>query len=90
MKTRSIYLAVTLIGLLSGCERDNLEERTRLFESCVSRAEEKYNTEYESMCNAHPLTTPTKCYFDITQKGQLVQSKDNAISACATMYAPRQ
>lgn len=81
---RAVFLSVLII---SGCS--NNAENKKNFEECVQQAELKYQTAYSSICIHKSYMKPGECEYNIESNNSLVRSKDNEITACAAMYAPK-
>ena len=85
------FLTLALIISASCSNNDNIEVLAKKYQDCVSNAESKHSAELEEMCNANlDYGSTTRCTYPIASKESLDRSKDNEISACATMYAPRR
>lgn len=82
---RRVVLLYALI--LAGC--NNNAENKKNFEACVQQAEQKYQIAYASICIHQSWHKPGECSYNIESNNALVRSKDNEITACALMYAPK-
>jgi uncharacterized lipoprotein NlpE involved in copper resistance len=82
---RRVVLLFALI--LAGC--NNNAENKKNFKACVEHAERKYQIAYESICIHQSWHKPFECSYNIESKNALLRSRDNEITACALMYAPK-
>lgn len=82
---RGVILLSVLI--LSGC--NNNAENKKNFDACVQQAEKKYEIAFASICIPKSWDKPGECSYSIESKNALLRSKDNEITACALMYAPK-
>ena len=80
-------LLLLSVLILSGC--NNNAENKKNFEACVQKAEQKYQIAYSSICIRESYMKPGECRYNIESNNALVRSKDNEITACAVMYAPK-
>lgn len=80
---------VLLISALILCGCNNNAENKKNFEACVERAEQKYRTAHAAICIHESWHKPGECSYNIESNNALVRSKDNEITACAQMYAPK-
>ena len=80
-------MVLILLFLVYGCT--NQAENKANFEACVFQAELKYTTAFSEICRHDAFNKPGECSYNIESKNALLRSKDNQISACATMYAPK-
>lgn len=76
-----------LVLILSGCNKN--AENKKNFEACIQQAEQKYQTAHDSICIHRAWHKPGECSYNIESNNTLVRSKDNEITACALMYAPK-
>ena len=76
-----------LVLIVCGCTNNNAENKAN-FEACVQRAEQKYEQAHSAICTRESWYKEGECRYNIESNNALVRSKDNEISACATMYAP--
>ena len=81
---RALFLSVLII---SGCS--NNAENKKNFEACVQQAEQKYQIAHDSICIHESYMKPGECRYNIESNNSLVRSKDNEITACSVMYAPK-
>ena len=72
--------------ILCGCDNNDNKKR---FEVCVQNAEQKYSVAYASICKHETWHDAGECSYDIRTNNALLSSKDNEITACALMYAPK-
>ena len=72
--------------LIYGCS--NQAENKANFEACVQRAEAKFEVAHSAICIRRSYQAAGECSYNIESNNALVRSKDNEITACATMYAP--
>lgn len=79
--------AIFLLLILSGCSNDAQNKKN--FQECVEQAELKYTIAFSEICRHGAFDKPGECSYNIESKNALLRSKDNQISACATMYAPK-
>ena len=75
-----------LLFLICGCS--NQAENKANFEACVQRAEAKFAVAHDAICIRQSYQNAGECMYNIESNNALVRSKDNEITACATMYAP--
>lgn len=80
---RVFFLSVLII---CGCSNDAQNKAN--FEACVLKAEEKYQKAFNEICIHQSWDQAGRCSYNISTNNALVHSKDNEITACATMYAP--
>jgi ABC-type uncharacterized transport system auxiliary subunit len=83
MKKFMLLLAL----VLSGC--NNNAENKKNFEACVQQASENIKYLFLSICKHESWHKPGECSYNIESNNALVRSKDNEITACALMYAPK-
>lgn len=76
-----------LVFLIIGCS--NQAENKANFEACVQRAEAKFQVAHDAICIRQSYQKAGECMYNIESNNALVRSKDNEITACATMYAPK-
>lgn len=81
---KAILLAVLIF---SGC--NNSAENKKNFEACVARAEMKYQQAFSAICIHRSYDKEGYCSYSVLDKSSLERSKDNEITACAQMYAPK-
>ena len=75
--------------LVLGCSNDNAANKVN-FENCVQLADKQYKQEFSEICIKESYHKPGECSYDRRQSEALLRSKDNKITACATMYAPKR
>lgn len=75
--------------LIAGCTDQSAQNKID-FEACVQRAENKYEREFRAICIRSYSDKQGECSYNIQDKNALLRSKDNEITACATMYAPKR
>ena len=85
MKTIVLFF----ILLVSACS-DNAAINKANFEDCVERAEDKYQEAFSRICRKTTFDKAGTCSYNIDNNNALIRSKDNEITACATMYAPKR
>jgi len=85
MKIVIIFFAL----LAYGCSNDNAANKVN-FENCVQLAEQKYKEEFSEICIKESYQKAGECRYNLRQNEALLRSKDNKITACATMYAPKR
>ena len=85
MKIIAFFLAI----LVYGCSNDNAQNKVN-FEACIERAEQKYRLAFSDICIKQRYDKSGECSYNIESNKALVRSKDNEITACATMYAPKR
>jgi hypothetical protein len=84
----SMRKAILLSALiLAGC--NNNAENKKNFEACVQQAEQKFKIANASICIHQAWHKPGECSYNIESNNAYVRSKDNEITACALMYAPK-
>ena len=81
---RAVLLALLLV---CGCTKNNAENKAN-FEACVQRAEQKYQEAHSAICIQQSWQKAGECSYSIANNDSIMRSKDNAITACATMFAP--
>jgi len=81
-------LFILFLLVLSGCSNDAQNKKD--FEECVEKAEAKYLLALSEICRVGVFDKPGECSYSIESKNGLLRSKDNQITACATMYAPKK
>ena len=82
----AVLLSVLLV---CACNNNNMENKAN-FEACVERAEQKYQQAFSEICIHQSWNKPGSCSYNIENKNALVRSKDNEITACATMFSPKK
>ena len=79
-------ILIIVLFVISACS--NQAENKANFEACVQRAEAKFEVAHSAICFHKPNQAAGVCSYNIESSNALVRSKDNEITACATMYAP--
>jgi hypothetical protein len=86
---KNLALFVTLLSI-SGCEGKQLEEQAKRFQDCVAVAESKYKIAMDRLFEVNDPDEDGRCYFNVAEQEMLMRSKDNEVTACATMFAPKK
>jgi entry exclusion lipoprotein TrbK len=90
MKFILAKIVTILFALLAyGCSNDNAMNKVN-FENCVRLAEQKYKEEFSDICKKEYYSKAGECSYSIRQNEALMRSRDNSVTACATMYAPKR
>lgn len=79
--------ALLALLLVCGCTKNNAENKAN-FEACVQRAEQKYQEALSAICTHKSWEKAGECSYPIAVRDSMTRSKDNEITACATMFAP--
>jgi hypothetical protein len=84
------HLVLLLILVVLGCN-DNSAANKANFEACVQRAEQKYRLAFSQICiHREYVDKAGECSYSVADKNALLRSKDNEITACAAMFAPKK
>ena len=82
-----IKVVLLLMLVVCGCSKNNAENKAN-FEACVHRAEQRYQEAFSEICIHKPWNKAGECNYNVATRESMMRSKDNEITACATMFAP--